>query len=445
MRRELVNVLALLVGLILGGLSVGAWANEYPASVRYAYASHLEDSLSELAEVVCSEFTSSINYPMLGDWGMGTQGGPKSWPGTSNQANLWCTSGYQGDASDVRWVFVGIVTRSWYCPYGGQVSGTGNDRMCINPPACPDGQSRDPVTGQCNSCGGLSGQSAGVYEWFTGWGVSGGVSDGSGGQPPSSACFGGCVANRGQLDECYTYLSNSSKFFCSFEYIYSGGMCSDPPMSNNAPDRACPAGYTYGSVNGQFGCYPTDPESPDAPAKPGVPPGPGGGEPQPGDQPGDGAGSGDGPDGSGPGSGGGTAPGGGEFDCPDCAKEGTLQEIRDTTGQIKDWLTEDLPETDGWLQDQLDELEDAADARGEQIEKIAGEDKVDDLGFEWTPQGVLPQGGCSPLVLNFAGTSSSTDWCGKLSEWRDIWGWFLGMLAALFIWRRGHAAMSGGK
>lgn len=63
-----------------------------------------------------------------------------------------------------------------------------------------------------------------------------------------------------------------------------------------------------------------------------------------------------------------------------------------------------------------------------------GTSPKDSLGMalEFEP----PTGSCSPLVLTYKDFSRSVNWCPTLETARAIWGWFIGILGALYVFRR---------
>lgn len=68
-----------------------------------------------------------------------------------------------------------------------------------------------------------------------------------------------------------------------------------------------------------------------------------------------------------------------------------------------------------------------------------GDAPVDDLGWSWSFE--FPAASCSALVINFRSYSRVVDWCPILGQMRDIWGWAVGVMGALFVWRRATSPM----
>lgn len=95
--------------------------------------------------------------------------------------------------------------------------------------------------------------------------------------------------------------------------------------------------------------------------------------------------------------------------------------------------------TDGNFNASKDALDNASKDRKAAIENSTD---VDSLGmsFGWS----LPTGACEPLVWGNSMWERTYNWCPLLGTARDIWGWGLSILAALYIWRRG-TSLTGGK
>lgn len=68
-----------------------------------------------------------------------------------------------------------------------------------------------------------------------------------------------------------------------------------------------------------------------------------------------------------------------------------------------------------------------------------GDAPVDDLGWSWSFE--FPSASCSALVISFRSYSRVVDWCPILGQMRDIWGWAVGVMGALFVWRRATSPM----
>lgn len=399
--RHGIKALALFVGLVLGGLMMSSWAHaetEVSDGFEYRYRSTLggvsySSGWLPSKPSACAAFVAAVSAqnerPVISSQYIESNGVCevrfRSCPGEGCNPNNYLRPNPE--------------QRESTCPAGHWwVEGE-----CQPPPNCTAGDVID-------------------VEWFTGWGVPGGKSDGTGGVPPSTATIGACEYTRGSLGDCYTYEANESKYFCQFQYTATGNASTAPPLQNNAPAEACLAGHTYGTVNGKAGCYPTaDPTQPDntnpTPTKPGVPTAPGTAGPGAGGGAGDGTGTGDGPNGGG-------MPGGGSSGDPG---------------------GDDMPSADGAYSGALGELDAAAQARENQIKAQGGDARRTELPFIFDVANVLPNGGCSPLSLATPFGTVSNNWCDELGEFRSIWGWFLAMLAALYVWQLGHSALKQGR
>lgn len=88
-------------------------------------------------------------------------------------------------------------------------------------------------------------------------------------------------------------------------------------------------------------------------------------------------------------------------------------------------------------------LDTAAMAREAMVTGLSGAAKVNTLGFVWSPE--LPGGVCETVPFGVRTWSIEWDWCGPLGTARAMWGWMIAMLAGLYVWRSGTAAVSGGK
>lgn len=80
------------------------------------------------------------------------------------------------------------------------------------------------------------------------------------------------------------------------------------------------------------------------------------------------------------------------------------------------------------------ELDTAANQAKAAIEDIAGAGKKTDFGwvFSWN----LPTVSCSPWSITLFSHSRTVEWCDELGRARQIWAWLLGLLCALYVWRR---------
>lgn len=73
------------------------------------------------------------------------------------------------------------------------------------------------------------------------------------------------------------------------------------------------------------------------------------------------------------------------------------------------------------------------------VASLSSATQVSSIGSWWAPS--LPSGGCSSIQLGVPDHLFSLDWCDKLSIGRELWGWFVAMLAALYAWRRATGAV----
>lgn len=217
LQRVIVNVAALVLGLILGGWASWSFADTYPAQ---------QHEVTGFTYAACAANGPCAAYTVGGANSRCMQTSPPSgdidpdYPGTQT-AQLWCSSG-----GVVQYVYNSYL----WCPYGGSVSGT----SCINAPACSTGQTRDPATGQCvASC---TAGAAPPYDNATGSGVM-----------PSAVCVNGCQFNTGWCIQ----LSNGT-WACDV----SSGTGYSCPTNTQMGQNQCPTGQCAGTFNGNSICLP---------------------------------------------------------------------------------------------------------------------------------------------------------------------------------------------
>lgn len=93
------------------------------------------------------------------------------------------------------------------------------------------------------------------------------------------------------------------------------------------------------------------------------------------------------------------------------------------------------------LQGAIDGIGTAADGHIAAIEGMAGGGgQRTDLGLSWLP--VAPVGTCSELSMTVKGYTYQSSWCGTLGLARDVTGWAVLFLAALYVWRRATGTLA---
>lgn len=117
------------------------------------------------------------------------------------------------------------------------------------------------------------------------------------------------------------------------------------------------------------------------------------------------------------------------------AKEATLQEVRNAL--VSPVMPDLSPTTTGGNT----ALDTASALVGNLITDQAVTNKKTDLGWSFLPQ--LPSGSCATVPFGVRTWLVNYDWCTDLGKARTMWGWLFAMLGALYIWRRGTAALSG--
>jgi len=335
------------------------------------------------------------------------------------------------------------------CPYGGTVSGT----SCINAPACEEGQTRDPVTGQCTQgCTAGTVADSGYFHMGTDentvW--------------PASACIDGCLATfTGDAPGARQIVASKYHYYAKGTYYQTGFTCtggSGPSGGNALPPPSCATGEALGTVGNNTVCYntgtgkSTSPYTPKTTTTETTDNGDGTTTTETND--GDGgtttttSGGGTSTTETTPGAGSGTTSGGGGISY---GQDGTGDASKDEPGSLCDQMPnaavckEKVPidelqtptDADGILDAQIQQLSDDATALESQITDRQWEKT--DLGFSWAPS-VPSGGGCSSLTLY---KSYGMDICQPLGLVRDVWAWVFGFLATFYIWRRGTAAFGG--
>ena len=117
------------------------------------------------------------------------------------------------------------------------------------------------------------------------------------------------------------------------------------------------------------------------------------------------------------------------------ARETTLQEVRNAL------TTPTMPELSTTTTTGNTALDTASGLVTSLIGSQSGVDKKTDLGWSFLPQ--LPSGSCATVPFGVRSWLVNYDWCTDLGKARTMWGWLFAMLGALYIWRRGTAALSG--
>lgn len=236
------NVLALLVGIFLGGVSVVAFASTYNSSWRYFTSSHPNQNATGW-DSACSYTASQVGETFYGITGYvngdGFEGsyGYCAWSRTGPPT---CPTGVTcGWNSGIK------VERRRYCPNGGTLSA---DKLtCTVTPSCQQG-------------------AAGTASWWTGCFDVDGIDNGCDAgtrfpYPVAGVCDGSCVVDIDTWTIC-TLPVGGGPIVCTGNGTLTGASCQ--PGDNYIPPNSqkCPSGYAIGTFNGQIGCYksgPTDP------------------------------------------------------------------------------------------------------------------------------------------------------------------------------------------
>lgn len=146
------------------------------------------------------------------------------------------------------------------CPYGGTVTNVSGSWMCVNPPSCPAGETRNPQTGVCevaDPCAGTNGQTSRVT-FFAGYDTNGdGVTDDATAvsTPQTAADADGCngaIQDSSTVDfQCVAYQDAPTKIYCSANYTLDGTTAPQGTTQTTTPNATnpCPSGQTLGTVN----------------------------------------------------------------------------------------------------------------------------------------------------------------------------------------------------
>lgn len=140
--------------------------------------------------------------------------------------------------------------------------------------------------------------------------------------------------------------------------------------------------------------------------------------------------------------GGGTSGGEGGGDCAHCATEATQQRVLGKLGEISSLLKND--DAQGKLDEATAAIAAHSDYRKGHLESLGGDEKVTDLGFAFPNIfDYLPTRSCSAWTLEFQDWSRELDWCDTLARARELWGWLLAALTALYVFKSATAAPGG--
>ncbi len=117
------------------------------------------------------------------------------------------------------------------------------------------------------------------------------------------------------------------------------------------------------------------------------------------------------------------------------ARETTLQDVRNAL------TNPTMPDTSTTNTTARGSLDTASALVGSLITDQSVTSKKTDLGWSFLPQ--LPSGSCGTIPFGVRSWLVNYDWCTDLGKARTMWGWLFAMLGALYIWRRGTAALAG--
>lgn len=446
-----------LLGVLISAVPMLAFADEYPAPFGWRYSGGSVKFWT--ADEACASNGMVLNK-MVTDTSASCRYDP---PTTST----------------------GSASRGWWCPHGG--SYRSSDKMCINVEPCPDGQTRNPETGQCegDQCSSLGGQDTSArfdigYAYVASsdselFGVKG---------PPDSGCSSGnrckySISSNPVPGTCSLSVNGPPyPVSCQFNGVYQGTKCGEGEGNQDdvLPPRSCPPGSALGEVNGVAGCYgsytsssetkqttnadgsttkettttnpdgsktkettTTKPDGTTETTKETIQSKPPSGTPMPGgSNSGSEGGGNSGSPGGTPGGSGGVGTGGGRGGGSGTGDKGNTEQAnfcRDnpTAAMCKDEIKideKDTPDAFDWAP--------VNESLGTQFEtmttKVTNTDwHRTELGFIWNLPSQLPSGSCGPVGIH----GFNIDICPALEKARALWAWVIGVLGALAIWIRG--------
>lgn len=319
------------------------------------------------------------------------------------------------------------------------------------PPACAEGETRDPNTGICTEPPCTAGETSTLNLGVGYAKTTANTDDWIDPQFYTTACVSGCQATVGNVvsGSCYVSGIVGPPFpgYCEFETVTTGNECTAADEAANAtlPAIPCPSGMQEGTVNGARGCYKvtdvtketTTTQNPDGTTTTTETiTGPTGTTTTTTTCTGDGScsttirhiggGAGTG------------APGetGQDYDGKPTGSD-TPSEGEDDQGEpcgreglpdCKVKVNEDGTPTE--VEGAQEFLDGVVDGIQERYDYLGGMGwVVEDLPFVWSP--AIPSGSCSAYEIY----GYTIDICDPLGKARAIWAWVISVLAAIYIWR----------
>lgn len=151
-----------------------------------------------------------------------------------------------------------------FCPAGVKEVRVEGFYYCRFDQPCPDGEERDPTTGQCRAppCkAGQTGSTSIQVGWSNYWDVNAkpyGVTS------PGAGCSGECKVNVTGLAEQSCYLGDSGagapyQVLCWYKTETTGEQCTsgEGQLSDRRDPIPCPAGTTQGTIGDKTACLPS--------------------------------------------------------------------------------------------------------------------------------------------------------------------------------------------
>jgi len=240
--RQIRNLVAFAFGVVLITFPMLVFADEYSARFGWYNTKQAATNVETPNEACLVALYMSSDYP-------GTYTDARR-VGTTSSCEWQHSGGWVGAGTGG-----GTISTRYYCPYGGSLS----DTICVQAPACPEGQVRD-TSGQCvappNPCEDYAGkylQSNGYWNSSMGTPV---YIEGTG-DPDGVQCKNGCSVT---LERDFLAKGDGT-WWASGYYVGTGATCTAeaPPepisLPEEGPESKClKAGLGYGTVNGTVVC-----------------------------------------------------------------------------------------------------------------------------------------------------------------------------------------------
>lgn len=228
------------VGVLLAAGPMLAFAEDYPRQVT-GYATPGTSNFWLTGDQACAALTQHATYP----WRYAAH----------TETQFKCMR--DGPAGGTNTLYGSI---RYGCPYGGTYNST--LKICQSAPPCPEGQTRDAVTGECKAPPCTAGTSVTTRAWVGYAATQNNVADWINPTIPTTTCDGTCQAANLTITSGSCTVSTALggppyPGSCEFKGTATGQTCTTATgtAADAPPPIACPSGTYQGSVNGVSGCY----------------------------------------------------------------------------------------------------------------------------------------------------------------------------------------------